>query len=130
MKYQKWTTAQEQLIRDHAGEGIDAVCAYLYQAGTPRSTSAVRSHAARMGVSLRVRFTCPACGHIGGPGDFRFGDGLCEACHVKRKAEALDRKNEILEREYRQRLKQAERENARMRKRTQRIRDRYKGREG
>lgn len=127
----KWTTRQEEVLRAHAAEGLlPATLALLEECGVGRSPTSVKVHAHRMGLSLAERYVCPECGHVGGPHDFRFGDGLCEACHVKRKCRELDRQDEALEREYQQRVDSAYKEHAKMRQRVSRHSRRLGGGEG
>lgn len=117
----KWTTKQEECLRAHSHEGVFAATMALYQElGVSRNVNAVKVHAHRMGLSMALRYVCPKCGHVGPPRDFRFGDGLCEACHVDRTADELDRRNEILDREYQQKVKEAYRKHAKMRQRNAR----------
>lgn len=121
----EWTTGQNRVLEEHACEGARSCAAALMEElGIERSVASVKMHASRMGLSLAERYACPQCGHFGGPHDFRFHDGLCEACHVRRKSHEIDSLNAELEREYQRRVKAAYTENATMRKRTQRLRER------
>lgn len=123
----EWTTRQNMVLEEHAREGArSCTLALVEELGVERSVGSVKMHASRMGLSLAERHTCPECGHEGGPHDFRFNDGLCEACHVMRKARELDSRNSVLEREYRRRVGEAYRDHAKMRQRNKRLKDRLK----
>lgn len=80
-----WTTREIAYMEEHASEGAQAVAAAL-----GRSAESVRQAASRYGVSLRVRWHCPRCGHVVySPLSAR--TGWCEACTRASRLPALRR---------------------------------------
>lgn len=74
-----WTTEEEDVLRENAHLGADAVsAALLRECGTRRSARAVQQYASRINVSLRVKEVCPECGTIGLKLNKR--TGLCPRC--------------------------------------------------
>jgi len=123
---QPWTCRQEELLREHCYEGVDAVrMALARECGVRRSVRAIEAHASRIHVSLRRLSTCPECGAVG----VRLNhiSGMCARCTEEAHVEEERAFRDLLELEAHgcdegPEIEAARREWARLRQRNSRTR--------
>ncbi|MBR0403795.1 MAG: hypothetical protein IJI68_01025 [Eggerthellaceae bacterium] len=102
----RWTQAEEDYLRSHAGSGAAAIAEAL-----GRTVASVKVHASRMGVSLVVRYHCPRCGR----NTYRpltKWTGWCRSCSIEESAGKAALKNRQIRREIAEeevRIREAER---------------------
>ena len=78
----RWTTGQEEVLREHGHEGVLAVQrALIRECGAERSVGAIQAHASRIRVSLRVLEVCPCCGAAGAR--LNRQSGMCPRCTLE-----------------------------------------------
>lgn len=93
-----WTTGQEELLREFAHLGAEAVSRELRERlGVVRSAHAIEMHASRIHVSLRRLSECPECGLL--VERLNRQTGLCPRCSERQHVERARAYNELLERE-------------------------------
>lgn len=80
-RWQEWTTAQDDLLRELGSRGVDECRLELWRRfGVHRSNDAIAKRASRIGVSLASHETCPRCGRT----TYRLRyTGLCDLCHER-----------------------------------------------
>lgn len=84
----RWTARDDAYLAAHAGDGARSIAAALR-----RSTSAVKTRASRLGLSLRMRWTCPNCGRMSyQPPSER--TGFCRICVLDASIAAAQRAND------------------------------------
>lgn len=89
----KWTEEQEDILRDHAHQGVEAVLEELALIGVYRSASSVQRHGSRIGITFTKYETCPLCGS---PTSKLKRSGLCPTCHIRLLAQkSRERRKEI-----------------------------------
>lgn len=80
-RWQEWTTAQDDLLRELGSRGVDECRLELWRRfGVHRSNDAIAKRASRIGVSLASHEVCPGCGRT----TYRLRQtGLCDLCHER-----------------------------------------------
>lgn len=78
----RWTTGQEDVIRELGFRGAGAVRQeILRRYGVDRSEHAIEAHASRIRASLRVLDECPGCGAVGVT--LNRQTGMCARCTLR-----------------------------------------------
>lgn len=101
----RWTETEEAYLRDHAGDGAQAVADAL-----GRTVSGVKTHASRMGVSLYKRWHCPKCGRYTYKPLSKWS-GWCRKCSIEESGDTAALKNKQIRKEVeeeRGRIREAE----------------------
>lgn len=101
----RWRDHEEAYLRDHAGDGAQAIADAL-----GRTVPSVQVHASRMGVSLYRRWHCPKCGHYTYTPLSKWS-GWCRKCSIDESADTAALKNKQIRievAEERRRIKEAE----------------------
>lgn len=89
----RWRVHEEAYLRDHAGEGAQAIADAL-----GRTVQSVKTHASRMGVSLYRRWHCPRCGRWTYTPLSKWS-GWCRKCSIDESADTAAMKNRQIRRE-------------------------------
>lgn len=90
-----WNTGEIRYLEDHAHEGAEAVAKALN-----RSVESVQWQASQYGISLRIKFYCPNCGHwVRKPLNSR--TGWCAACTKAERRHQLEQEVRELAEEVR-----------------------------
>ena len=55
----QWSTREIRYLREHAGDGAKEIAKAL-----GRTTESVKHQSRKCGISLRMRWMCPKCGHL------------------------------------------------------------------
>lgn len=91
----RWTTREIRYLEEHASEGAEAIAKAL-----GCSPSAVQWQAHTYGISLRIKWQCPRCGHwVYKPLNPK--TGWCAACTKAKRRERLEREVRDMEEEAR-----------------------------
>lgn len=101
----RWMEHEEAYLRQHAGDGAQAIADAL-----GRTVPSVKTHASRMGVSLYKRWHCPKCGHYTFTPLSKWS-GWCRKCSIDESADTAALKNKQIRREVaeeRRRIREAE----------------------
>lgn len=89
----RWKRHEEDYLREHAGDGAQAIAEAL-----GRTIPSVKTHASRMGVSLYRRWHCPNCGHYTYRPLSKWS-GWCRKCSIEASADTAAEKNRRIRRE-------------------------------
>lgn len=91
----RWTTAEIRFLEEHANEGAWAIAGALN-----RSVESVQWQASQYGISLRIKWYCPNCGHwVRKPLNSR--TGWCATCTKAERRHQLEREVRELAEEVR-----------------------------
>ena len=102
----RWRELEESYLREHAGDGAQAIADAL-----GRTVSSVKTHASRMGISLYKRWYCPNCGRYTYRPLSKWS-GWCRRCSVEASADTAAMKNRRIRKEVeeeREAIRKAER---------------------
>ena len=89
----RWKDHEEDYLREHAGDGAQAIANAL-----GRTVPSVKTHASRMGVSLYKRWHCPRCGRYTYKPLTKWS-GWCRKCSIEESADTAALKNRQIRRE-------------------------------
>ena len=101
----RWRPHEEDYLREHAGDGAQAIAESL-----GRTVNSVQVHASRMGISLYRRWHCPKCGHYTYTPLTKWS-GWCRKCSIDESADKAAVKNKQIRLEVaeeRRRIREAE----------------------
>ncbi len=93
-KWQKWTTGQDDVLRECGSQGVVECRRELYRRfGVRRSAEAIQTRASRIGVSLTAYELCPGCGR---PTRRLKSTGLCDLCHERSFTPASEQRARVM----------------------------------